>query len=51
MVREFLERKRLAKLGVTFPVKNLCSFKSDCFLIIDAQIERLRERDREKQTK
>lgn len=53
LVSEFLERKRLAVLGLTTDLRSLSCFKADCFLVIDSEFETLRAEDakRESRTK
>lgn len=43
MVREYVDRKRLAKLGFASSIDSLDAYKADCFLIIDSEIDRARK--------
>lgn len=51
LVIEYLERKRLAKLGFTSPVGEATPFTVDVFLTCDAEFDRLRAKDRETERK
>lgn len=49
LVIEYLEQKRLAKMGFTQPVSEASPFALDVFLTCDAEFDRLRAQDREKE--
>jgi hypothetical protein len=51
LAKEFFERKRLAKLGFTSSLDSVRSDKADAFLIIDQQIEALKNEALEKKQK
>lgn len=51
LVVEYLERKRLAKLGITTSTSEISAFKSDTLLLIDAEFDRLREADSKRKAK
>lgn len=41
LVREFIERKRLAKLGFTTQLSGLRADKAHWFILIDSELDRL----------
>ena len=40
-VVEYLERKRLSKLGYTSPLGELCALKAEIFVMIDVELDKL----------
>ena len=51
LVSEFLERKRLAVLGLQTDLGSLSAFKADCFLVVDSEFEQLRAEDAKRESK
>lgn len=47
LIREFIDRKRLAKLGFTSPLAGLTAEKADWFLRIDSVLDELRRKKNE----
>lgn len=47
-INEYFDRQRLAKLGITVPMTAFTADKIDGFLVIDREIDRLRQADENK---
>jgi hypothetical protein len=48
-VNEYLERKQLATMGIVSQARDVSAFKCDCFLLIHAEFDRLRENERKRE--
>lgn len=48
VVHEFIERKRLAKLGLTSDLGRMPAWKCDAFLVIDGKLDDLAAKDSKK---
>lgn len=46
LISDYIYRKRLAKLGYNFDGENLDAWKAEGFLLIDSEIEKMREKVR-----
>ena len=44
-VVEYLERKRLSKLGYTSPLGELCALKAEIFVMIDIELDKCQSED------
>lgn len=51
LVSEFIDRRRLAKLGFTSSFDELTAWKADAFIVIDVKLEELKLRDQERSLK
>jgi len=51
LIREYLQRKLLSKIGITSSINDITDYEAECFTVIASEIASQEEKDRKKRSK